>query len=264
MSIFLNGAEINSLMWNGADTTGVYNGEVIWGSSSPSVHTLTLQTDGHGTLTANTLTGYPGDTITLTPTYNTYYRFNNYSYTGGSVAGNVFTFGDSDATAKANFKVNAFTATGGWDKGNDNKITGTAIITSYKTLYNSHAVHGAHTGDIPAAWYSSFWKPSNVSGYSMNIRAKMTLQHTGGGDLTFRVYTVLNGSTTTNGQAWTNVTANPQYMYYDKTLTTSYCSTGGYRLVGQYKSNATASNAWGANYLSSGTNGTWTATGIAP
>lgn len=252
-------------MLNGIETTGVYNGEVIWGSSSPSIHTLTLQTDGHGTLTAGTLTGYPGDTVTLTTSYNTYYRFNNYSNTGGNIVGNVFTFGDSDATAKANFKVNAFTASGGWDKGNDNKKTGTNKDTSYKTLYTSRALYGAHTGDIPAAWYSSTtWKPNGASGYSMNIRAKMTLQHTGGGNVTFRVYTVLNDSTTTNTQSWTNVTANPQFMYYDKTLSTSYCATGSYRLVGQYKSNATASVAWGANYLSSGTNGSWTATGIAP
>ena len=66
-------------------------------------YTLTLQTDGHGTLTANKITGHVGDTVTLTPTYNTYYRFNNYQNTGGSISNNIFTFGAENATAKANF-----------------------------------------------------------------------------------------------------------------------------------------------------------------
>ena len=85
-----------------------------WFSALPS-YTLTLQNDGHGTLTANKVTGYAGDTVTLSPSYNTYYRFNNYSVTGGSVNGNTFTFGNGNATAKANFKVNNVTITGVWE-----------------------------------------------------------------------------------------------------------------------------------------------------
>ena len=138
MSIFWNGVETNTVMLNGIETTGVYNGVAVWGK--PPTYTLTLQTDGNGTLTAETLTGYPGDTITLTPTYNTYYRFNNYSYTGGSIAGNVFTFGDSDATAQANFKVNAFTATGGFDKGSNITISvigGATKTTAFRKCFIS-------------------------------------------------------------------------------------------------------------------------------
>ena len=41
-----------------------------WFSALPS-YTLTLQNDGHGTLTANKVTGYAGDTVTLSTSYNT-------------------------------------------------------------------------------------------------------------------------------------------------------------------------------------------------
>lgn len=42
MSVYWNGSALNSLMWNGLETTGIYNSEVVCGSSYPSFKTLTL------------------------------------------------------------------------------------------------------------------------------------------------------------------------------------------------------------------------------
>ena len=104
MSLFLNGVETNTVMWNGVETTGVWNGEVVWGV--PPYYTLTLQTDGHGTLTADTLTGYPNDTSVLSYTANSDYAFSGYSLEGGgSLQNNTYTFGNEDGIVKAWFSA---------------------------------------------------------------------------------------------------------------------------------------------------------------
>lgn len=68
-----------------------------------NVHNLTLQTNGNGTLTANGTSGYSGDSITLTPTPNAGFVFNNYNITGATLTGDTFKFNISDVTARANF-----------------------------------------------------------------------------------------------------------------------------------------------------------------
>ena len=218
-------------------------------------------------LTGDTEIAIPGVGVALTTSYDTYYRTNGYDITGGYIENNML-YATAACTARLKSKLNAFTATGTWNKGSDVKKSSTSKSTSWQTFYNSYALHGAHTGNVPASWYSNSnrWQPSNVSGYSMNMRAKTTVQKTGGGNVSFRVYTVLNGKTTTNMQNWSNVVDNVKYMYYDKTVSTTVCTSYGYKIVSQYYANTdtTVSYAWGANYLASGTNGSWTATGIAP
>ena len=78
--------------------------QVIFTDIEP-IYNLTLQNDGHGTLAAGKTTGHSGDSTNLSTTANTYYQFNNYSVTGGTINGNTFTWNDSNATAKANFKL---------------------------------------------------------------------------------------------------------------------------------------------------------------
>lgn len=180
--IFYNGIECNDVYFNGVKTTGFLNGNQIWGSESKPIYTLTLQTDGHGTLKANTLTGYAGDTVTLTTAYNTYYRFSGYGVTGGSVAGNVFTFGSADATVKANFKTNNFSASGYFINANTVFSANSgksaifyAIVTGNNNVPASYmkAVTSVISGGTTAkpvvrisAVNSSGWcPPSNVSSY---------------------------------------------------------------------------------------------------
>lgn len=76
-----------------------------------NVYSLTLQTDGHGKLAAGKTTGYYNDTTTLTATPSSNYAFNSYSITGGSITNNVYKWGTTNGTVKANFKTAARSAT---------------------------------------------------------------------------------------------------------------------------------------------------------
>ena len=73
-----------------------------WFSALPSFN-LTLQTDGHGKISANKTTGYENEVITLSNTASAGYEFNNYTITGAALTGNAFKFNANDVTAKANF-----------------------------------------------------------------------------------------------------------------------------------------------------------------
>lgn len=253
----------------------VYGGQGLYFGQYDPVYTLTCQTDGHGTLTASVLTGYPGDTITLSPTYNTYYRFNNYSITGGTIAGNTFTFGNEDATAQANFKVNYFTATGNFEKGSNvtcDAGTNYGSTTIYSNVGQKYALHIGHTGDIPSSWYktSNRWNPSNASSYSITLNAKM--QFTGriapdySGPAAYMTGVTLVGSTQNQSQSFSVTTYATASRSYSKTVTTTTQSTYGVSgRLGSKKHTAGGITRRGiATYIANGTTGTWTATGIAP
>ena len=92
------------MTWNGNPTTGVFNGQMVWGNP---VYTLTLQNDGHGTMNAIPLTGHSGDISILSNTPNSNYSFSGYTVTGAAINGNNLTFSNQDCTAKAWFKANS-------------------------------------------------------------------------------------------------------------------------------------------------------------
>ena len=270
MSLYWNNSALNNVMWNGVKTTGVWNGDIVWGGSSPSFYTLTLQTDGHGTLTANSLTGYPGDTVTLIPTYDTYYRFNDYSNTGGSIVGDVFTFGDGNATAQANFRVNAFTASGGWEKGSNVFVTVPAGVRNNVTSsVNKFAITSYHTPNVPDEWYetSSRWKvTSPVSAYSITLDPvmKVKLQTDGHGRGASAFFSTNIGNSYTHTASF-NVTGNnvTKTATYSETMTTGTTGVNysiSSRMIAIYNNGYRGT----ATYLSNETTGTWVATGIAP
>lgn len=233
--------------------------------------TLTLLNSEGGTLTANTLTGYPGDTISLSTAYNKYWRFSGYQLTGdGSLVGNDYTFGTEDATICACYKPNAFTATGGWEKGSDvNAVAKGQYYEGDAAIPDKYAIHGGHTGDIPASWYSNSnrWNVnSEVSSYSITMNPIMgiTAARSNGTSNTNSMYTAYAyiGSTSTAGAAQNNLPMG--LTKYNKTFTTDI--TGVY-----YKINGhlhTWTRNYGvlstAGYVASYTTGTWTATGYAP
>ena len=79
-----------------------YNGHYLY-RVIPDPRYLTLQTDGHGIISADALSGYSGDTITLSNTAHDGYLFSGYSVTGASLNGSTVTLNNQDATAKAWF-----------------------------------------------------------------------------------------------------------------------------------------------------------------
>lgn len=123
-----------------------------WIGKIKPMYTLTLQNDGNGTLTATKLTGYAGDTVTLTPTYNTYFRFSGYENTGGEIVGNTFTFGEDNATAKAYFSGNLFSASGYFPF----DTTYYNPTLTYYTLYTGYTFPKilASSDNVPNTWSS--------------------------------------------------------------------------------------------------------------
>lgn len=81
-----------------------YNGHGLY-RVIPDPRYLTLQTDGHGIISADALSGYSGDTITLSNTAHDGYLFSGYSVTGASLNGSTVTLNNQDATAKAWFEA---------------------------------------------------------------------------------------------------------------------------------------------------------------
>ena len=240
---------------------GYINYEAITGFK-----TLTLYHSEGGTLTASTLTGVPGDTITLEPTYDTYWRLSGYQLTGdGSLVGNDYTFGEEDATICACFKPNSFTATGSWEKGSDegiinyNKDPG---ITVY--LNPRYAIRNASTGDIPNSWYSTSnrWNPSNASAYSITLNPVMLFYRSGNANASWATTAcTVVGSTVSQSQSYGGNFGNGNYSY-SKNFTST---TQGYYML------SAILTAWGGKYtrannyyVATGTTGTWTATGYAP
>lgn len=274
MALIYNGSQINSLVWNGTETTGVWNGEVVWGDSSPSFKTLTLYHSEGGTLTANTLTGYPGDTINLSTAYNTYWRFSGYQLTGdGELVGNDYTFGDEDASICACYKVNAFTASGGWEKGSNKTTVASQSNTAPNTIIGPlYAITDYRTSNVPTAWYnnSNHWQPNGASGYEITLNPKAHTQiyaERNNSVTQSLAFVTVIGNTTSNLQTVTSNASNTtSHINYNETITST--SQTNYSISGYMKPRprGTASRIYNAtaNYYAAQTSGTWAATGIAP
>lgn len=270
MSVTIGNSSVCDIYYGATKITDAYLGsELVYTNTMPAL-TLTLETDGHGTLTANTVSGYAGDTVELTTAYNTYYRFSGYDVTGGTIGGNTFTFGDEDATAYAAFKPNEFTATGGWEKGSNVKCDG-AQNAATANVPSKYAVHGAHTGDIPASWYSTSnrWKPSNASAYAIRVSTNVTI--TGNGVHAHNSSWPTNGVTaklvvgSTQLNQTTKAAFNGAWTY--STTQTSNVQNNVYISAYLY---AEGISTWIKTYhgiieyVANNNNSTWSATGYAP
>ena len=208
----------------------------------------------------------PGVGVNLTTSYDTYYRTNGYDITGGYIEDGLL-YATAACTARLKSKVNAFTATGGFEKGSDVTRNG-ATATQYSNVAEKFAVHGAHTGEIPTAWYSTSnrWKvTSTVSAYKITLNPKMTFQGQKSTDRydSFSMTGVsLVGSTQSNSQSYSSPGTKGTYTYnYSKSFTSN---TTGVNYGVSARLAAAAKYGSYAKYVAAGTTGTWTATGIAP
>ena len=73
-----------------------------------NVHSVTVQNDGHGTVTASPSTGYSGTQVTLNTTPASNYELSGFTITGATLTGNKFNIGTSNVTAKAWFKQGGY------------------------------------------------------------------------------------------------------------------------------------------------------------
>ena len=226
---------------------------------------ITYIVETGGTLTGDTDIFIPGGTgVTLTTSYDTYYRFSGYEVTGGTIENNVL-IPTGPCTAKAVYKVNEFTASGAWEKGSNVEAK-----WNYNRTLNvpaKYATASYKTNNVPASWYatSNRWNPNGASAYQITLHPIMKFSGGNGTtDTTVANFTAttLIGSTQTQTQtfsksmAWGATTT----AQYNKTFTSdvqnvTYAISGKVNFPRDYGT---------AMYVATGTTGTWTATGIAP
>lgn len=131
------------IMYNGVPATAMYNGQVVWPTASP-VRTLTLQSDANGTVSADMLTGYDGDVVTLSTNASAHYHFNEYAITGAELTANQFTFNGEDVTVSAGFNIDTYDFLVG--------ANGTASSTTTVTYNGATTSYGPYSANT---WISS-------------------------------------------------------------------------------------------------------------
>lgn len=283
--VYFGQDKISELHYSGTEIKEMYLGNtMVFQNKHPLF--LTLETDGHGTLSADVLSGFEGDTVALTPTYNTYYRFSGYDCTGGTINGNTFTFGNQDATAQANFKVNAFTASGGFEKGSNQTVTSNGSDgLKTATVGPKYATRSYSTSNVPSSYYatSNRWKPpTGLSAYKITLNTKMSVTSfidNSNDDKSLHCaanFAGVVGSTKYNTQSnsrtgtWTyGSTGTTATWNYNKTLTsnvlnTNYGISANIQAQGYYYYSQGKKYGAKTTYVANNTNGTWTATGYIP
>ena len=115
-------------------------GSVAWEDTNP-VRTLTLSAGANGSISADTLTGYDGDVVTLSTTPSAHHHFNAYSITGATLTGNQFAFSGSDVTAEASFDVDRYKIIFGENNGYSAGLTAT---------YNGDTIYSRALGSAQA------------------------------------------------------------------------------------------------------------------
>lgn len=258
-------SDIYKLQYSGMTLTYPgWNGYVCY--EKPDSYPITYLSDEHVHLTGDSIYIPGSEGITLQSSYDTYYRISGYDITNGSIIdGKLVPTGP--CTIKAVQKVNAFTATGTWEKGSNVSAHAGKNKTTKVNIPAKYAIHGAHTGDIPTAWYnaSNRWNiNSTVSAYQITLHPVMKLSSYCDYDSTTTKYTAVSliGSTQTQTQTGEPGTVA---IAYNKTFTSN--TTGvNYGISGSLYAQSRGGYLRGATmyYFASGTTGTWTATGIAP
>lgn len=213
-TVTLSNTTNSEYIFDGYSITGssIYDGNyfdfansdvTVAGNFRRKVYTLTIKNDGHGTISASKTTGYAGDTVTLSNKYNTYYRFKDYTVTGGTITSNTFKFGSSNATVQANFKVNNFYVSGRFD----HAIT-TSGNRSVKHDFYAYKTYTSGNASIPSSFFSS--KTTYISGNKA-------------GNITKTTSNVWTPSGTISGYAWSGYCdsdANQKYALSKNYLTT--------------------------------------------
>ena len=169
------------------------------------IYNLTLQTDGHGTLTAETLTGYPGDTSILTYAANSNYAFSGYSIVGGgSLQNNTYTFGNKDGIVKAWFSAIPTSAlyysTDSVWAGKSETISINKPCTAFQYVAIQFNQSGYGGGGAEAQTY-------NINGFGWNMRWH---------------YTIKNYKPLRNGGSYTAINSNTGTRTTDKTALRYY------------------------------------------
>lgn len=143
-----------------------------WFSEDPK-YTLTLQTDGHGKISAGKTTGYAGDTTTLSNTASAGYAFKNYTVTGCTLNGSTITFNSQNCTAKVNFSAlpKTFTITGRFSPMSSQYDSLVLTAIGYTGVPVSSDVLFA--GTVKARTGTSYQQSVDMNGYKLKTGIKI-------------------------------------------------------------------------------------------
>ena len=249
----------NQFMFVGNDVTaeGLY---------TDAGYPITYIVETGGTFTGDTDIFIPGsEGIQLTTSYDTYWRFSGYEVTGGTIENNVL-IPTGPCTAKAVYKVNYFTASGGWEKGSNVSVRSPYNGTAAANVGSKYATATYKTQNVPASWYetSNRWNPSNASAYSINGNAVMKFSGYNGstkaGNGTYTAQCKVGSTNIVTGNGSWNI--NKGTTTFNKAFNTT--TQGLYSLSAKIVAPNVSYAYSTAYYIATGTTGTWTATGIAP
>lgn len=205
---------------------------------------IVYENDGHGTLTGDTDIGIPGQPITLTTTYNPYYRFSGYDVTGGYIQDGKL-YATAQCTARAVYKPNKFTITGNYNYG---QVT---YIASWDAKVRSIVGDG-----VPTSWgtVGNNFNPGSCSAYGFTYKTTVNGWYERGTSTLCLMHYI--GNTMTKSA---QVTGTSPYSNY-----TNSCSlTGTSNLTGHPKLSAWISCSYNKHTNGMPTNA-WTATGYLP
>lgn len=252
-------SDIYKLQYNNMTLTFPgWNGAVSY-EAAPAFKTLTLCASEGGTITATSITGLPGDTVTLSTAYNTYWRFSGYAKAGdGSISNNTYTFGEDDVqTVSAFYKKNAFTATGNFAWGTWKQPGNYGHQNNGTATFNSQLK--AFTGDRPATWptINAAWNVSNASAYGFKANTVISVKNTGNLRIYLTAAIQLNNSTKVTASAGGRNTNT-----YTANCNLSYNSTQGLARMSAHMSGQTG--GYGSYGTATLPTNAWTATGYAP
>lgn len=232
---------------------------------------IVYETNGHGSLTGDADIVQPGTQVNLSTAYSSYYRFSGYEVTGGTIENDVL-IPTGPCTARAVFKPNVFTATGGWEKGSN--FTARTTADGGSAMPTKYATYGSSTGDVPASWYSNSnrWCPTGAQNYQ--IQLNMNTQWSAYVSEDSLVYASANIFTRAGNTLLNTTVLNMQNIPSSNyrplssvqfTVTSDQC-TDFYKLDANLW--ASWNNYWEIYgqmaYIATGNNSTWSATGYAP
>ena len=154
--------KFSSYSITGATLTGnnyVINNDVTAKANYETAKNVTLQTDGHGTIAANKMSGFIGDQVTLSNTANAGYEFTGYSITGATLTGNKFNFIGNNVTARAGFyhqpsavyftRASNFTCTSAQGQ---QQLDINKALTGYNYITFKFNINKASNGNATWAW----------------------------------------------------------------------------------------------------------------
>lgn len=156
----------------GANVTGnnlILNNDVTAKAVYETAKNLTLQTDGHGSIASNRMSGFIGDLATLSNSNPAqYYAFSGYSITGATLTGNKFNFVGNNVTAKAWFTMTGVPVNLIYSGGNIDPTTqGPSIVSAHTYfLYEPDTQDRVNITDpyvVIQYDYASYWRDTRGS-----------------------------------------------------------------------------------------------------